>query len=234
MIFSGIAIPEWRVNDDDKVYNGEFIVKLGVNVSALLKAVSHVGLASISNDETGFTFATDAGKLEMEPGTGELQLRVQGGLRGEKTYLHRFSYQIVAHVLKVAARISGTIKVPRAVLDFTQLQPVEIAGQFIIAANRVDVTIPDGGFQFETLVPLAFGETGAMRSNAEDCFVDYAIDGCPFNVPLRVLVDAPTGSRLHAQQAVCSQVAGPRPVLLTNLAPDANGVDFVVNQSLVR
>jgi hypothetical protein len=234
MIFSGIACPEFRVNDDDHIYNNECIVKLGVNVSVLTKAVTHVGLASISNAETAFTFATDSGHLEIEPGTGELQLRVQTALRGEETYLHRFSYQIVAHVQKVAARISGTIKVPRAILDFAQFQAVEVAAQFIITANTVELVSPPGGFQFEKVIPVAFGHTGAVRTTDADCFVDYTIDGCPFNVPLRALVDVVSGSRLQAKSAVCGQFAGPRPILLTNVAPEANGVDFVVSQLIIR
>jgi hypothetical protein len=238
MIFSGIARPAIRINDDDHVYHDEVIVKLGVNVSVLIKAVSQVGLASIANAETAFTFATDAGSLEVEPGTGELQLRVQTGVRGEESYLHRFSYQIVAHVNKVAARISGTIRIPRGILDFTTLQPPQISAQFLISANRVEVVPPDpnGGvqFQFERVTPVASGFTGAVRSTDTDCFVDYAIDGCPYNTPLRVLADVASGSQLSARSAICGQVAGPRPVLLTNVAPEANGVDFAVGRLDIR
>lgn len=238
MIFSGIAQPELRVNDDDKIYPDEVLVKLGVNVSLLIKAVSHIGLAAISNDETAFTFATNVGAVEVEGGTGELQLRVQTALRGEKTYLHRFGYQIVAHVPKVSARIAGTIRVPRSILDFMALQPVEVPAQFAISANTVEVVPPSasGGpsFQFERVTPVAWGETGEVRNTDADCFIDYTIDGCPFNVPLRVVADVASGSRLHQQSAVSTQVAGPRPVLLTNTTPEVDGVDFAVTQLIVR
>ena len=235
MIFSGIAMPELRVNDDDRTYPDEVIVKLGVNVSMLVKAVSHIGLASISNDETAFTFATNSGTVEVEGGTGELQLRVKTALRGEKTYLHRFGYQVVAHVRKVSARIAGTIKVPRRILDLTTRQPVEVAGQFVINSNTVEL-VPGapGSFQFERVTPVAWGETGELRSTESECFVDYTIDGCPFNVPLRVLVEPAPGSRFQGQSAVCGQVAGPRPVFLTNTVPEVDGVDFAITQLIVR
>jgi hypothetical protein len=236
MIFSGIAIPERHVNDDGHLYPDEIVVKLGVNVSLLVKAVSHIGLASISNDDTAFTFATDSGTVEVESGTGELQLRVQSSLRGEDTYLHRFGYQIVAHVRKVSARIAGTITVPRAILDLTTLQPVEVPAQFVISANTVEsVPDPSGIFgNYERVTPIAWGRTGELRNSDSECFVDYTIDGCPFNVPLRVVVEAASGSILQSRSAVCSQVAGPRPVLLTNVAPEVDGVDFLVSQMIIR
>jgi hypothetical protein len=234
MIFSGIAVPEVRVNDDEHIYPGEVVVKLGVNVNLLVKAVSHIGLAGISNDETAFTFATDSGTVEVEAGTGELQLRVQTALRGEKTYLHRFGYQIVAHVRKVSARIAGTITVPRNILDLTTLQAVEVPAQFVISANTVEIKPSHLAFQLERLTPVAWGQIGELRSTDAECFVDYTIDGCPFNVPLRVEVDPASGSRLQAQVAVCGQVAGPRPVLLANTAPEVDGVDFAVTQVSVR
>jgi hypothetical protein len=236
MIFSGIAIPERHVNDDDRIYRDEIVVKLGVNVSVLVKGVSHIGLAGISNAETAFTFATDSGVVEVEAGTGELQLRVQSSLRGEESYLHRFGYQIVAHVKKVAARISGTITVPRTILDLTQLQPVEVAAQFAISANTVQsVSDPNGIFgPMEQLTPVAWGQVGEMRSSETECFVDYTIDGCPFNNPLRVLVEAASGSQLQSQSAICNQIAGPRAVLLTNTAPEVDGVDFLISQLIIR
>lgn len=236
IIFSGIAIPERHVNDDEHLYPDEVVVKLGVNVSALVKAVSHIGLASISNAETAFTFATDSGIVEVDPGTGELQLRVQTNLRGEDSYLHRFGYQIVAQVQKVAARISGTISVPLSILDLTTLQPVQIGAQFAISANTVEL-VPDPSGVFvptEHLTTVAWGVVGKMTSDDKTCFVEYAIDGCPFNTPLRVVVDAAAGSQLQSRSAVCTQVAGQRPVLLTNTSPEADGVDFSVSQVIIK
>jgi hypothetical protein len=236
MIFSGIAIPERHVNDDDHLYPDEIIVKLGVNVSLLVKAVSHIGLAAISNAETAFTFATDSGIVEIEGATGELQLRVQSSLRGEDSYLHRFGYQVVAHVRKVSARIAGTITVPRGLLDLSTLSAIEVAAQFAISANTIEtVTDPSGIFvPYEKLNPIAWGQPGELRSTDTEQFVDYVVDGCPFNVPLKVEVHPAPGSMLQSRSAVCTQVAGPRPVLLTNTTPEVDGVDFSTSQVIIR
>lgn len=228
LIFSGIAMPELRVNDDGKIYNDEVLVKLGVNVASLTHSVSHVGLASISNDETAFTFATDWGALEMEDGTGELQLRVQTGLRGEKTFLHRFGYQIVAEVEKVWAEISGTIVVPRSVFDMDGMAADAASQQFVITANTFTFVPPSGGTGFgsEDIQPVAWGHATAVRSDEANCYVDYVIDDCPFTVELHVLIA--TGGDLAAAAPDKSwvQIAGPNPCTLTNSDPTVDGVDF--------
>lgn len=231
IIMSGIAIPEFRTNHDEEVRQDEIVVRLGVHVSALDKAVAHVGLASISNDETNFLFALDTAQVEVETGTGELLLRVTAAILGEETLIHRFGYQVVAHVRKVVARISGVISVPIDILDVSHLSLPEVGALFEITANRVERKPPPpggGGFGFERFIPVATGVTGKVRRGAETThFVDYVIDGCPFNTPLQVKME-PVGHLATLSSVVVGQVAGPRPVVLTNLAPDASGVDFAV------
>ncbi len=117
IIFSGLAKPGIRVNHDEEAYQNEVLVKLGVTVFGLESAAVDVGLASVQNDETAFRLELNTAKLEVDPATSELQLRVLTTLMGEETWLHQFSYQIVAHVMKAAARISGVIRFPRGVFD---------------------------------------------------------------------------------------------------------------------
>jgi hypothetical protein len=164
--------------------------------------------------------------LEKEEGSGELLLRVRAAILGEETLIHRFGYQIVAHVRRVASRISGTIAVPDDILDLGGMSPADAAGLFQITANRIERVTPPAGFAFDKLVPVATGATGAVRNGPHDGFVDYVIDACPFSTPLQVEVRL--AGRLAAMGVGVGQVAGPRPVVLTNLAPDANGVDFAV------
>lgn len=229
LICSGIAIPEFWTNHDEEVNRTEIVVKLGVYVSSLDRAVAEVGLASIANDETSFIFALDEATVEVEPGSGELQLRVKAALLGEETYIHRFGYQVVAHVHRVRARISGTILVPREILDIEGWQPADTAALFEITANTVEMLPPPpGGFATEKLTAVAFGYTSAQRSSQAANFVDYAIDGCPFNIPLRVEVQL--AGQLAIAGVAVGQTAGPRPALLTNTDPDASGVDFAVGR----
>ena len=227
MIFSGIARPQIETDDDDSVSRDDVLVRLGVNVQTIHQAVTQVGLASISNGESAFVFATDTGALEIDPGSSELLLRVRTALLGDKSALARFSYQIVAHVTKVAAEISGTIQVPRALRDLENASPDDLAALFNPAANRMD-TITSGSFIVNKLVPLATGRCGALRTTATDCFVDYVIDGCPFGLELYVTVDL--SADFPSPPLMCGQVAGARPLILTNFEPEATGIDFAVTR----
>jgi hypothetical protein len=231
MIFSGIARPQIETDDDDTIYRDEVIVKLGVNVQTIHAAVCQVGLASISNGESAFVLATDTGVLELDPGSSELQLRVKTAVLGEKSALSRFSYQIVAHVSKVAAQISGTIRVQRDIRDLESASPEQLGALFYPTASRMD-QITSGSFVVNKLVPLAWGQCGAIRATAAECFVDYVIDGCPFGVPLYVSVDL--SADFPSPPCQCGQVSGARPVVLTNVEPEATGIDFAVVRVDVR
>lgn len=226
LIFSGIAIPEFWTNHDEEVNTQDIVVHLNAFVSSLDKAVSHVGLASIANDETNFLFALDVSKVELDQ-SGELLLHVWASILGEETLIHRFGYQVVAHVHPVAARIAGTISVPREILDIEGWDAGAIGGLFDITANRTDKST-SGPFIVETLVPMAWGVTGAVRSSPQANFVDYTIDACPFNVALTV--DVKLRNELVISGVAVGQVAGPRPVTLTTNQPDATGVDFSVGR----
>ncbi|MDX6677723.1 MAG: hypothetical protein QOE31_1775 [Solirubrobacteraceae bacterium] len=229
LIMSGIAIPEFRTNHDEEVNEQQIVVRLGVHVATLDHAVTNLGLASIENDETNFLFAVDSGQLELEPGSGELILRVAAAILGEDTYLHRFSYQVVAHVRRARAQISGVIGVPAEILDVSSLSHADVAALFEISANRIERGGSPGGFAFDKLIPMAFGVAGAVRRGTAGIhFVEYTIDNCPFAVPLTVEVKL-AGPRWPGAIGA-GQVAGPRPVTLTGPAPDASGVDFAVTR----
>ena len=226
IILSGIAIPEFWTNHDEEVNQTEILVRLGVFVSSIDQAVTNLGLASIENDETNFLFRVDSGQLELDP-SGELVLRVQAAILGEETYLHRFSYQIVAHVRRARAQISGVIGVPVDIRELGELSPAALSAAFEINANRIERGGVPGGFAFDKLIPVATGRTLALRRGPNrEQFVEYAIDGCPFAIPLIVEVK-PVGPGWPGSIGV-GQVAGDRPVTLTGPAPEASGVDFAV------
>lgn len=230
LILSGIAVPEFWTNHDEETSQQEILVRLGVHVAQLEPgAVTNVGLASIENDETNFLFAVDSGVLEHEQPSGELVLRVQAAILGEETYLHRFSYQIVAHVRRARAQISGVIAVPNDIRDVQGLSPADLNAAFEITANRVEHGGVPGGFAFDKLIPVQVGATHAVRRAPNGLqFVEYSIDNCPFATPLIVEVKL-TGNGWSGSLGV-GQVAGGRPITLTGLAPDASGVDFSVGR----
>lgn len=236
IILSGVASPELNVDDDSNIYRDQVFVKFGINVSAIQTAVTQVGLASISNGESSFVFAADSGRLEVDPATGELQLVVQTAISGEDTGLSRFSYQVVANITKVGSRIAGTIRVPRTVRDLSHLVDLEFSPSpaflaselmalFRVTANRIEpIPAGPGGFATEKLIPIATGKFVSVKCGPEECFISYVIDGCPFNIPLKV--ECEVTSALHGLTA--AQVAGPRPVTLTNLVLAVSGVDFSI------
>lgn len=229
LIMSGIAVPEMWTNHDEETRQDQIIVRLGVHVAQLDNAVTNLGLASIENDETNFLFAIDSGQLELEPGSGELILRVAAAILGEETYLHRFSYQIVAHVRRARAQISGVIGVPGDIRDVATLSAPDLSAAFEITANRVERSGAPGGFAFDKLIPVAFGVPGAVRRGSDGTqFVEYTIDNCPFAMPLTVEVKLAAGG--WGGSLGVGQVAGPRPVTLTGTAPDASGIDFSVGR----
>ena len=233
MIFSGIAIPNFIVNDDGRNYNESVRVNLRRTVLAIEQATVTVGLASIGNDDTLFLFAADSASLDIDPTSQELLLNVALVLRGESTSLNRFGYQIVTVVTTQTTGISGTIRWSKDVFNATSLTPGQIAQMFKIAANRVDRITPPTGFVFDQYTPLAFGVTTGFSNNENDFLVPYEIPGAPYNQPLVVTVDV---GPLFASNGkpVAGQTGGPKPVVLTIAQPGVTGVDFRVSEIIIR
>ena len=65
--------------------------------------------------------------------------------------------------------------------------------------------------------------TGFTR-DVHDFLATYEIDGAPYNQPLYVTVEP--GALFQADGATASQIAGPRPAVLTIAQSVVNGVDF--------
>jgi hypothetical protein len=74
LVFSGIAVPEMDTNDDDDVGHPRVFVRLGRFVRKLVSSSVAVGLASISNDESGYVLAPDSVTAQRDVNSGELGL----------------------------------------------------------------------------------------------------------------------------------------------------------------
>jgi hypothetical protein len=218
IIFSGIAAPEINVDDADEFIDNEVIVRLGVSVSALDSGVSEVALASIENDESRFVFATNMSTLEIDGETAELQLRVHTTVCGEGTKLHRFSYQVVAKVTKVASQISGVIRVPQMMVDLVNKTLEEVVAMFRVTANRIDNT---SGFEKPGSV-VAIGKIMNRTFVDGNTVLEYVIDGCPLNTQLRVFVPT-TGLPEDLEPR---QVTPPLKIVLTKFVPSVGGINF--------
>ena len=234
MIFSGIAIPQWTVNDDDHTYRETAVVNLRRTVLAVEQATISIGLASIGNDDTTFLFAADSAGLDVDPLSQELKLTVNMALQGEETGLNRFGYQIVTVVTTQVTGISGTIRWARDIFDASHSTPGQAAQMFQITANHVERINPPGGFAYDKYTPVAFGVTTGFFTDHNDFVVPYEIPGAPYNQPLVVMVEI--GSLFHPVHgsAVAGQVNGPNPVVLTVAVPGVSNVNFRVSEIIIR
>lgn len=233
MIFSGIALPEWSVNDDEHVYHEDVTVNLRRTVLAVEQATVTVGLASIGNDDTVFLIAADTARIDTDPQSQELLLKVALALQGEHTGLNRFGYQVVVVVTTQATGISGTIRWSRDVFDAANQTPGQIAQMFQITANRVERVTPPQGFAFDRYIPVAFGVTTGFSHDTDEFLVPYEIPSAPYNQPLVVRVEVGAGFRANGSP-VAGQVSGPNPVVLTVANPGITSVDFRVSAIVIR
>jgi len=233
MIFSGIALPEWSVNDDEHVYHEEVTVNLRRTVLAVEQATVTVGLASIGNDDTVFLIAADTARIDIDQDSQELILKVALALQGEHTGLNRFGYQVVAVVTTQTTGISGTIRWSREIFDAANQTPGQIAQMFQITANRVERVTPPQGFAFDRYTPVAFGVTTGFSHTTDEFLVPYEIPGAPYNQPLVVRVEVGAGFRASGVP-LAGQISGPNPVVLTVALPGITNVDFRVFATVIR
>src|SRR5262245_19817981 len=90
LIFTGIAIPRW---DSRGLLDKETVlVKLGVFANKIAAYSATIGLASINNTGSQFTFGTDSVEVELDENQ-QLQLRCTIAVQGDSSTLNSFSYQ---------------------------------------------------------------------------------------------------------------------------------------------
>jgi hypothetical protein len=234
LIFTGIAIPEFAAGSD--LSREQVIVKLGKTVShpqIPFQYSAEVGLASIGNSDSDYTFATDDVKVIADPHTGELQLLCDIAVQGSSN-LHRFSYQANVIVQTTEPAISGSIfwrkstasALPQFANNLFTVQasilipppPGQIAGSF--------EKVADGS----VIYPPAPASSGFLP---DGLFVQYVIENPPLNTDLYIFCTPVSGAFLAAGNLSgsfsCDQISGPRPVNLAVPNLQVSGVDFLLN-----
>ncbi|GAT01221.1 hypothetical protein [Mycolicibacterium fortuitum] len=192
VVISGIACPDWGI-DDDHVHREKCVLHLRERVDNVEHAAVHVGLASIANGESEFIFGTDATQLDVDA-AGELVLTTDLALMGESSALSRFGYQIVLTTRKVTTEISGTISWATRWFRPTSSDPAGVSGVFKILANQRQVTQTQGGpgefgQSLESLTPVTPGEITAVTVDEDMSRAHYRIVEPPKGVELKVTVD---------------------------------------------
>jgi len=231
-IFSGIAVPGFHIDDNDNIHRIPVVVDLGMALPDLQQATAQVGLASISNDESEFVFATDSARVEASGTTGQLTLSVDIALMGDNSSLSRFGFQVVVVGGVHATRVSGRVTWPRDLLDATNFGPLQVASLLVVNANTIEnVQGPPGGFSSQKLHPIASTVPQSLHHEGEQFWVPYSFDHLPLNTPLRITVGL---SGAFASGSSAGQVAGPLTVTLLPNHLSESGVDFLVGRSVVR
>lgn len=229
LVISGLAILDWKI-DTDEVTGRETRVNLGVYARNLESASPFVGLSYIANDETGFVFAVDQARVELDPGTGELWLYLHLALMGEWSSLQRVGYQVVATVVKAESIISGSISWPTALMRPASADPALVAPALTIVANHRTMGEPDGPFApQEVLRPVAWGKLTGLEVGDQTCTARYEVVAAPLAMPLKVTLGvAPTfAPHLHGGSFRVTKTAGPD-IFTLSPAHIADQVDFAI------
>jgi hypothetical protein len=235
LVISGIAIPDADTNDDDDVGHPRVIVKLGVSVRSIENASVIVGLASITNDDSNFVYATDAAKVFADPQSGELTLDINTSLCGDGTWLSRIGYQIVCIASTLDSGISGDIAWTRNIRDGSQDSPSTLDPFFRIEAGRMEPgPAPPGGFASWRFVPVSIGRVVDVDPAGDGWAAKYEITNLPIGQPLVVQVTVGPGFSTSHFPIVAGRSGGPDPVVLTPTASQVQGVNFQIGQIIVR
>lgn len=242
VIFSGIAIPNWHVDDDSNTAHDTVVVNLRYKVLAVEQVTITAGLASIFNDDSTFLYATDETSLCIDNDSQELKLTVNVAVMGSSSNLSRISYQVVVIATTQVTGISGTIRMNKDVAAISSLPENEIVQLFLISAGRlVALPLPPNTPGLPAPVvqytPLAYGQITGMTETEDDYNFAYHIPGAPYNEDL--FVQPQVGPLFPTDPAVIgtvivNQIPAPSAVRLTVANPSVGAVDFRATRIVVK
>jgi hypothetical protein len=107
LTFTGVAEPEWDAKGN--LDSETVIVTLPGTTTPFFQSASSVGLASITNTDSDFTFAADETAVIIGP-TGQLELHINIAVQGDDSLLSRINYHVEVLSDPIVAKISGTIR----------------------------------------------------------------------------------------------------------------------------
>ena len=232
-IFSGIAIPAFRIDDDSAIHSTTCEVDLGIALPDAQQAVAQVGLASIVNNDSSFVFAVDNARVEIQGGTGRILLIVDLALKGDESAIERFGFQVVVVAGVRATGVTGRVTWDKSLFDATGASEPQWKSLMAINANIIEqVEAPHGGFPGQRLVPIRSTIPQSLHRDGNDFWIPYAIDNLPLDTPLIISVDHlasvyPTG-------AAAGQIHGPRVITLHPGHLSEAGIDFRITASGIR
>jgi hypothetical protein len=228
LIFSGVAVPDTKSDDEDQLNWDDVTVRLGASTTEHFTYTSTVGLASIHCDDSDFNFFGNESSVERDPDTGALSLRFTTGVSGNDSALARVSYHVQVLSDPVTSLIAGTIRWP-GFYGRPSDQVLQGAPMLRVEAG-VYVGDPSSPFLPSTWQPLAAGVTAPAPLEAGGTWaVPYVISGAPLGHPLVVRPDPPGSNLVDRPSGYANDTdfnPQSRLVALTPQAPSAIGVDF--------
>lgn len=111
LIFTGIPLVEFASSGDLDIHREQVRINLGRRVQrrpAESEFAAVVGLASIANTDSDFTFGTDGVDVEIKR-DGELVLVVNIAVQGDTSHLSRFSFQLTVLVQERQAKLASIL-----------------------------------------------------------------------------------------------------------------------------
>ncbi len=217
LVISGIARPEWEIDSGEAV-SQECRLRLRIPAGTIEQSTIHTGLASIENQDTAYVFSTDQSRLEVDE-AGELTLITTLTTMGRKSFLRRFSYQILVTTRIAVNDITGTISWQTALFRPANATPAAVMDAIAVVANEVIGT---------ELVPRTPGQFLSLEIGDPTSAVHYRISHPPRGKLLQVTVETPglqVTDPLHFK-LVRPVVTGTDIFTLTDEAPSRAGVDF--------
>jgi hypothetical protein len=236
IVTSGIVLWNWVLRDGH-THNEVAVVWLNVFGRNLEAASAFVALASIANEDTGFTVATDTAKVDIDQSTGELYLTVNAALSGDSA-LNRFSYQVVATIVSLDSSIYGTITWSPDLYVPNPQDAATVGDQLSVMANRYELVaatpgviagVPESESDVEHLSPDTSGRIETFVFDGKECVATYRITNPHKAMDLKVTVSV-LPSFAGGQSVQANRIAGPEVFTLTVQQPDVE-VDFEIVQS---
>jgi hypothetical protein len=227
LIFSGVALANWDSQSD--LDFAEARVKLGASSTEHFQYTSSVGLGSIYNEDSDFTFAADQAWVVADSQTGELTLHVTLAVQGEPSVLNRFTYHVQVLSDPIVASISGTIRWHEAFGDPTSAVLDGASPMFRVVAGITVELPPVGGFRQFRWDEHASGFTTAVPVKAGGMWaVPYLINHVPLGTQFEVRPD-PSAALAGPPPGYIGTPSFAPPVRIVELTPSwpaATGVDF--------
>jgi hypothetical protein len=222
LIFTGVAEPEW--DSKGNLDRETVVVTLPGTTTPFFQSAASVGLASITNTDSDFTFAADDTSVVVGP-TGQLELHIDIAVQGDTSLLSRINYHVEVLSDPIVAKISGTIRWNEQWGQPTSAALAQAISMFSVVAGLF-VSDPGAGLGSSHWESRATTQTTAVPVRANGFWaVPYVLENVPLGQQFTVVPSLNPASFV-GNNGTPVYSPSPRTVTLTPAMPTITGVDF--------